>query len=123
MNARKNAVEIRLGLEEYIIYHDSYDADRYGRPLASDSEKVKTGHCYDFGNIYFETAHKRYVIKRVCQTFDWVVELLDYIDDHKNEENIYIDMSRLKKCSDDGYLDFECGDATLNESKLNLISH
>lgn len=96
--------------KEYMIYHDSYNADRFGHPLADDSEEVKSGHYYDYGNIYFETAHKRYVIKRISCAYDWVAEILDYINNHKEEENIFIDMSCLNKAPDGHYYDFECGD-------------
>ncbi|MBP3448041.1 MAG: hypothetical protein J6K51_03365 [Clostridia bacterium] len=100
--------------KEYAIYFESYEADRYGRPLSPDSEEVKNGQYYDFGHIIIETETKKYALKCVYEPYQWVAELLDYIDAHREEEHLLLDMSRLMKSGDD-FVEFECSDCCVSK--------
>lgn len=94
--------------KEYAIYDESYEADEYGYPLPRDSEDVKTGNCYSYGHIIIETERKRYTLKKVYSAYEWVADLLDYIDSNRHEENIFINMSELVKSDGNSFREFVC---------------
>ena len=89
--------------QEYVIYDKSYHADMYGDPLPEDSEEVKKGHYYDFGDIVIETNTKRYTLKKVNDSYHWVRCIIDYIYANRTNEKIFIDMYKLDKIGDDLY--------------------
>ena len=94
--------------QEYVIYDKSYHADMYGNPLPEDSEEVKKGHFYDFGDIVIETKTKRYTLKKVCDSYQWVWCIIDYIYATRTNEKIFIDMYKLDKIGDDLYREPDC---------------
>ena len=95
--------------KEYIIYDVNYPADRFGRPLPEDSEDVKSGNCYDYGNIIIETERKRYTLPTVYSSYEWVADLINYINSHRDKEHIFVDMFELWKLPDGTYREFDCG--------------
>ena len=112
--------------KEYAIYEESYKANYLGQPLDPDSQEVETGKYYEYGNIIFFTETKKYSITKVYCAYEWVVELLDFIDSKKNDENIFINMNSLVKLDDD-YKEFECGEIYVESiwdaiNKIGVIS-
>lgn len=95
--------------KEYVIYEVDYPADKFGRPLPEDSEDVKTGHFYEYGNIIIETERKKYTIPTVYCSYQWVADLIDYINSQKDTENIFVDMFELWELPDGTYREFNCG--------------
>ena len=94
--------------KEYAIYEESYKANYLGEPLDPNSEEVKAGKCYDYGNIFFVTETKKYIIPCVYCAYDWVAQLLDFIDSKQKDEDVFVDMNSLAQLGD-GYKDFDCG--------------
>lgn len=78
--------------KEYAIYDEPYSADKSGNPIPLDSQEVKTGKYYEYGNIIIETERKKYTLTKVYESYHWIGVILDYIDSLKNTENIFIDM-------------------------------
>lgn len=95
--------------KEYIIYDEQYPADRFGHPLPEDSQEVKSGEYYEYGDIIIETERKKYTIKSVYSSYEWVAKLIDYINSHKGTDSIFVDMFELWELPDGSYREFECG--------------
>lgn len=95
--------------KEYVIYDVNYPADRFGRPLPEDSEDVKSGNCYDYGNIIIETERKRYTLPTVYSSYEWVANLINYINSQRDKDRIFVDMFELWKLPDGTYREFDCG--------------
>ncbi len=95
--------------KEYAIYETAYPADKYGRPLdeEKDAETIKNGHFYEYGSIIVKTPQAKYELSGIYSAYEWVTELLDYINAHKREENIFVDMNMLIRDSEDGYREFD----------------
>ena len=83
-------------------YWYDYYGDSYGNPVDDDS-----GDIYEFGNIYIETANKKYIFQKVSCAYLWVSEIIDYIENHKNEDMIFINLNELQKTQDGKYDEFE----------------
>ena len=96
--------------EEYAIYKKDYAADRFGNPLPDNSEEVKLGHFYEYGDIIIETVSKRYTLTRIYCAYDWLVALLDQIDAKRNDGDVFIDLNQLIELSDGSFKEFDCSE-------------
>ena len=95
--------------KEYAIYHDSYIADAFGQPLPEEcGETYPLEESCVYGNIIIETEIKRYYIKSIPKAYQWVVELLDYINARKDQEDIFVDMDMLMPSGDGEFYEFDC---------------
>lgn len=102
--------------QEYVIYDKGYPADWMGNPLPKDSEEVKTGRYYNFGDIIIETNTKRYTIKKFRDSYQWVDWIIDYIYANKEKEKIFIDIFELDKMDDGSYREPDCSPELLVEN-------
>lgn len=95
--------------KEYVIYEEQYPADRFGHPLPEDSEAVKAGKYYEYGNIFIETERKKYTLTAVYSAYEWVSRLIDYINSQKDTDSIFVDMFELWKLPDGDFREFNYG--------------
>ena len=95
--------------KEYAIYDVQYPADQLGHPLPEDSEEVKSLKYYEYGNIVIETERKKYTITSVYCSYNWVANLLDYINAQKNTGDIFVDMFQLCELPDGSFQEFNYG--------------
>lgn len=59
------------------------------------------------GDIIILTQSVKYYMEKVNVAYDWIEQILCYIDLHRNEENIFIDMNKLTEKSDGEFREFE----------------
>ena len=91
--------------EEFAIYQEGYYGDEQGNPVVFP-ETVIDDREHFYGNIFIETPNKRYSYHKIFAAYAWVIELLDYLEKHKNEENIFVNMHKLIPNPDGGFYEF-----------------
>lgn len=90
---------------EFFIYSENYLGDTNGNPIEDIRENWSKG--YDFGHIFIETPHKRYIFRKVIDAFSWVCFITEYIEKHKDDKNIFINLDELWSYSDGEFREFE----------------
>ena len=95
-----------LEKESFALYDSQYPADEHGNEIDESDPRYKTGYFNECGDIIFETSSVKYIFKKVINSFLWIKEILDYINNHINDTNIIVDMNCLYKESDGGYREF-----------------
>ena len=96
---------------DYAIYHIDYPADIDGNVLdeKKDAEIIKQRKFYNYGNIIILTPLAKYSFNKVWHADYWAYLLLNYINAHRDEEDIFINMDRLYFDEDeDMFLFFFC---------------
>ena len=94
--------------EPIAVYSENYHADCYGHKLDENDERIKSGKCYDYGNVIFQTPSMKVTFPGVYCGSDWCFEILDYIQEHITNDTIILDLDTLVKNGDD-YKTFDCG--------------
>ena len=91
--------------EEFVIYQEGYYGDEMGNPVTIAEEIIDDKEHF-YGNIFIVTPNKRYTYRKVFAAYAWVINILDYLEKHRNEENIFIDLNKLFHCQDGGFCEF-----------------
>lgn len=92
---------INTNLEGFAIYTEDYDGDRFGNPVEQSVDS------YTFGHLIIETHKKRYIFKKVYEAYSWACSIVDYIEEHKDDLHIFIDLNKLRSYIKDEYEEFE----------------
>lgn len=79
--------------EPYAIYSIDYYVDKDGTILTeTDRSDV-----YEYGDIIIQTPSTKYIMKKVYSAYDYAAQIIDYIEEHRNDDQIFIDMYKLNK--------------------------
>lgn len=81
--------------EEYAIFSNDYYIDCEGNVF--DKPALDKLDVYEYGDIIIQTARVIYIIKRIYSAYDYVANIIHYIDEHINDSIIKIDMSELNE--------------------------
>ena len=93
--------------KEHAIYLEKYIPDRDGQPQTDEPKRKLFNYNANCGHIIFETEYKRYILEAVRDPDYWILEILNYIELHRNEKNIIIDLFELQEDSNGALNDFQ----------------
>lgn len=78
--------------EAYAIYSNDYYADKEGNIL---TEIDSLSNVYEYGDIIIQTSSTKYILKKVYTAYDYVSEIIRYIEKHRDDDVIFIDLYEL----------------------------